>query len=110
VAVRRTAERRRTAIEHVRNGRLAGGCLGHKRRSEKFISSRLQSLCEQPLLAQLDRAPGFEPGGWGFKSLGAGQHLEGRQEEPMDTAQVREAFALRESVRRTSRARRQASG
>lgn len=26
-----------------------------------------------PLLAQLDRAPGFEPGGWGFKSLGAGQ-------------------------------------
>ena len=25
-----------------------------------------------PLLAQLDRAPGFEPGGWGFKSLGAG--------------------------------------
>src|SRR3954451_11117674 len=29
---------------------------------------------ERPLLAQLDRAPGFEPGGWGFKSLGAG-HL-----------------------------------
>ena len=28
----------------------------------------------RPLLAQLDRAPGFEPGGWGFKSLGAGQH------------------------------------
>jgi hypothetical protein len=29
-----------------------------------------------PLLAQLVRAPGFEPGGWGFKSLGAGQHRE----------------------------------
>ena len=27
---------------------------------------------QRPLLAQLDRAPGFEPGGWGFKSLGAG--------------------------------------
>ena len=26
----------------------------------------------EPLLAQLDRAPGFEPGGWGFEPLGAG--------------------------------------
>lgn len=25
-----------------------------------------------PLLAQPDRAPGFEPGGWGFEPLGAG--------------------------------------
>ena len=25
-----------------------------------------------PPLAQLDRAPGFEPGGWWFKSLGGG--------------------------------------
>ena len=32
----------------------------------------LQPDCARPLLAQLDRAPGFEPGGWGFKSLGAG--------------------------------------
>ena len=32
-----------------------------------------------PLLAQPDRAPGFEPGGWGFESLGAGhfgRHLQ----------------------------------
>ena len=28
----------------------------------------------RPLLAQLDRASGFEPEGWGFESLGAG-HL-----------------------------------
>ena len=31
---------------------------------------------QRPLLAQLDRAPGFEPGGWGFKSLRAGQRLD----------------------------------
>ena len=28
---------------------------------------------ERPLLAQPDRASGFEPEGWGFESLGAGQ-------------------------------------
>src|SRR3954447_24894409 len=30
---------------------------------------------QRPLLAQLDRASGFEPEGWGFESLGAGHHL-----------------------------------
>ncbi len=34
-----------------------------------------------PPLAQLDRAPGFEPGGWGFKSLGAG-HCGGSLRDP----------------------------
>ena len=29
----------------------------------------------EPLLAQLDRASGFEPGGWGSKSVGAGHLL-----------------------------------
>ena len=37
----------------------------------------LQPDCARPLLAQLDRAPGFEPGGWGFKSLGAGHPMSG---------------------------------
>ena len=38
----------------------------------KRTSPPLKPHNRQPLLAQLDRAPGFEPGGWGFKSLGAG--------------------------------------
>jgi hypothetical protein len=45
--------------DNVRNGSKVGG---------------LVAISCKPLLAQLDRVPGFEPGGWGFKSLGAGQH------------------------------------
>ncbi len=41
--------------------------------SAKVESKRQILTSQRPLLAQLDRAPGFEPGGWGFKSLGAGQ-------------------------------------
>ena len=50
---------------------------GHNRTSamgRKRTLDLLHPPLSRPLLAQLDRAPGFEPGGWGFKSLGAG-HL-----------------------------------
>ena len=63
---------------------------------------------ERPLLAQLDREPGFEPGGWGFKSLGAGhrsKHPRGRKASVVKCCQG-EAGALAPASLEINRARR----
>ena len=63
---------------------------GQGARDSSLAPDRPAGTGQRPLLAQLDRAPGFEPGGWGFKSLRAGQLVDEftRVSDPVDAAVV----------------------
>jgi hypothetical protein len=66
-------------------------------RSELCVPSSVFAKLASSLVTQLGRAPGIEPGGWGFKSLGSDQnteHLYGQHLEPDDSDRLRTMVSL----------------
>ena len=62
-----------TSVNCIAGAYSLSGRSGTRGDGASFALDRPIGIAPRPLLAQLDRAPGFEPGGWGFESLRAGQ-------------------------------------